>query len=348
VEWSIEVSGEKLKRYRDTRGPGLDGVRRLLAGLEHRRDGKAIRDLAIVHLLFDLALRRGELVGLDLEHLDLVAGTVAVLGKGHGERELRTLPHETAAALRAWIEVRSEEPGPLFVNFDRAGKGSRLTATSVYRMVRQLGERAGLRARPDGLRHGADHGGPLPQRRRRPHSGHGRSETSPELESTSSSRGVSCQRMAESDRERLPDIYYPFDYPVLLEIGRWVQAGQPDGVLQPERIAEQLGEPPAAVHAAVGRLWRDGKIDVANGSTMSAGEEYMVEGMLPPGLRETGLWRDTGDLAERLQRFVDAEATAAERTDPEQARKIRRWAAALLDLGVDFAARYSAYMSKPG
>lgn len=90
-----------------------------------------------------------------MEHLDLDAGTVAVLGKGDGERELLTLPHETAAALRAWINVRGEEPGPLFVNFDRAGKGQRLTATSVYRMVRQLGERARVRVRPHGLRHGA-------------------------------------------------------------------------------------------------------------------------------------------------------------------------------------------------
>jgi integrase/recombinase XerC len=155
VTWSIEVSGEKLKRYRDTRGPGLDGVRRLLASLERRRDPKAIRDRAIVRLLFDLALRRGELVGLDLEHLDLGAGAVAVLGKGDGERELLTLPHETAATLRAWLELRGDEPGPLFVNFDRAGKGQRLTTTSVYRMVRRLGDQAGVRVRPHGLRHGA-------------------------------------------------------------------------------------------------------------------------------------------------------------------------------------------------
>ena len=160
VAWSIEVRGEKLKRYRDTRGPSLDGVRRLLASLERRWDDKTIRDRAIVRLLFDLALRRGELVGLDLEHLDLVAGTVAVLSRGNGERELLTLPAETQAALRDWIEVRrfyAEGPGPLFTNFARARarKGRRLSATSVYRLVRRLGERAGVRARPHGLRHGA-------------------------------------------------------------------------------------------------------------------------------------------------------------------------------------------------
>jgi integrase/recombinase XerC len=73
VAWAIEVSGEKLKRYRDTRGPGMDGVRRLLAALDRRRDPKAVRDRAILRLLFDLVLRRDELVSLDLDHLDLVA-----------------------------------------------------------------------------------------------------------------------------------------------------------------------------------------------------------------------------------------------------------------------------------
>jgi len=152
--------------------------------------------------------------------------------------------------------------------------------------------------------------------------------------------------MAESDRELLPDLYYRLDYPVLLEIGRWVEAGRAEGSLRPELVAHRLGQPPAEVQAAVGRLWRGGKIDVADGS--SPGEEaYMIRRMLPAGLRETGLWRDAGDLADRLQRFLDAQAAAVEHSDPEQASKIRRWAAALVDLGVRFAAQYSAEMSKP-
>lgn len=152
--------------------------------------------------------------------------------------------------------------------------------------------------------------------------------------------------MAESDRELLNDLYYRHDYPVLLEIGRWVEAGHPDGSLHPGLIARRLGRPPADVQAAVGRLWRDGKIDVADGS--SPGEEaYMIRRMLSPGLRETGLWRDADDLADRLQRFLNAQAAAAEGSDPEQAHKIRRWAGALVDLGVRFAAMYSAELSKP-
>jgi hypothetical protein len=40
--------------------------------------------------------------------------------------------------LRAWLEQRGLKPGPLFINFDRAQKGRRLTSTSIYRIVRDL------------------------------------------------------------------------------------------------------------------------------------------------------------------------------------------------------------------
>jgi len=66
-----------------------------------------------------------------------------------------TLPEATVGALRAWLEFRGTEPGSLFVNFDRAGKGERLTGTAIYRLVRELGHKSGITARPHGLRHAA-------------------------------------------------------------------------------------------------------------------------------------------------------------------------------------------------
>src|SRR3989442_635771 len=82
ISWTLELSGEKLERYRDTRGPGLSGMRRLLQALEERQDAKAARDRAILRLAFDLGLRRGELASLDLDYLDLEAGPQAARGKG--------------------------------------------------------------------------------------------------------------------------------------------------------------------------------------------------------------------------------------------------------------------------
>lgn len=153
VPWTLEVGSVKSEAYRDTRGPGEDGSRRLLGQLERRTDAKGLRDRALVHLLYDLALRRGEAVGLDLADVDLAAGTVAVLGKGRTERIALTLPAVTIKALAAWVEVRGTDPGPLFVNCDRAGKGERLTGRSVARIVGTLGRTLGLVVRPHGLRH---------------------------------------------------------------------------------------------------------------------------------------------------------------------------------------------------
>lgn len=156
VPWTLEVPGVESVAYRDTRGPGQAGYRRLLAVLDARVDAKGRRDRAVLHLLYDLALRREEVVRLDLADLDLEAGTLLVLGKKRTQKERLTVPAPTREALAAWVAVRGTEPGPLFLNFDRAGKGERLTGRSVHRLVRELGLEAGVgTVRPHGLRHAA-------------------------------------------------------------------------------------------------------------------------------------------------------------------------------------------------
>lgn len=155
INWTLDVQGVESMAYRDTQGPGREGYRRLLAVLDARQGPKAARDRAILRLLYDRGLRRGEVASLDLEHVDLDASMVSVLGKGRTARESLTLAPQTVDALRAWIELRGAEPGPLFLNFDRAGKGRRLTDKSIWRVVKAIGEVAGIRARPHGLRHTA-------------------------------------------------------------------------------------------------------------------------------------------------------------------------------------------------
>src|SRR5262245_39414133 len=58
VPWALDVEGLRSETYRDTRGPGRQGFRRLLAVLEGRADAKGFRDRALLRLLFDLGLRR--------------------------------------------------------------------------------------------------------------------------------------------------------------------------------------------------------------------------------------------------------------------------------------------------
>jgi len=155
VEWTLDVEGLKGQAYRDTAGPGREAVRGMIQAATARGGAKGMRDSAILHLLYDLALRRGEVTSLDLAHVDLAAGTVAVLGKGRTQREKLSLPAPTKAALAAWLTRRGDAPGPLFVGLGRGNSGGRLTGTAVYQIVRAYGAAVGVRTRPHGLRHTA-------------------------------------------------------------------------------------------------------------------------------------------------------------------------------------------------
>ena len=66
VPWKLDVEGTKPAAYRDTRGSGRDVYRTLLAAARAQPGSKGLRDAAIVRLLHDVALRRGELVRFDL------------------------------------------------------------------------------------------------------------------------------------------------------------------------------------------------------------------------------------------------------------------------------------------
>jgi integrase/recombinase XerC len=85
--WYLEVPGVKAERRRDTRGPIVDDIRRMVEATAAETETET-RDQAIVVTLFCLGLRVSELCGLNLEETDLARGTVWIRGKGQREREL--------------------------------------------------------------------------------------------------------------------------------------------------------------------------------------------------------------------------------------------------------------------
>lgn len=152
VAWSLEVRNVTSQPYRDTRGPGTQAVQMLLNQVAGSRP-KDVRDKAIIRLLFDLSLRRNEVVGLDVEDVELNRQTIRVLRKGKTEKVLLDLPKPTAKVLLDWLEVRGTESGALFINFDRARKGKRLSGTSLYRNLKKLGDCVDVDVSPHKLRH---------------------------------------------------------------------------------------------------------------------------------------------------------------------------------------------------
>src|SRR3954471_18615939 len=142
VSWTLlaqSVENGPVPPYGNTRGPDRDGFRAMLDAAGAQPGPKGLRDVTLLRLLHDLGLRRSEAVRLDIEDVDLPGNRISILSRGRLWKEPVTLPEPTRAALAAWLEARGFEPGPLFVNFDRAGKGHRLTGTAVYHIVGWLG-----------------------------------------------------------------------------------------------------------------------------------------------------------------------------------------------------------------
>ena len=102
------------------------------------------RNLAMLETIYAGGLRVSELVGLDLENVNLVDGYVRVFGKGGRER-VCPIGKAAVAALQAYLAERGKEPGALFLNY----QGGRLSDRSVRKLVKKLGPGA----TPHTLRH---------------------------------------------------------------------------------------------------------------------------------------------------------------------------------------------------
>lgn len=152
-----EVKGDSVIRYRDTTGISKEVYRRLLA-VPDRSTLKGKRDYAILRLLWDNALRRGELERADIEDLDLEGRSLLILGKGKGQqKEAVTLSLPTVEALLAWLQGRRclDRTQPLFIALDRASYGHRLTGTAIYKLVDGVAVAAGVSKKlsPHRIRH---------------------------------------------------------------------------------------------------------------------------------------------------------------------------------------------------
>jgi integrase/recombinase XerC len=156
MTWFIEVPGVRAEKRRQTAGPTLEEIRRMLAATTGDSEAET-RDYAIVLTFFCLGLRVSELCGLNLQDTDLTRGNTWVLGKGRRERELVPLPTIVIEAIRRYLVYRGTAAGPLFQTRGNRGmsRDGRLETRSVLRIVRTLGRRVGLHVWCHGLRHAA-------------------------------------------------------------------------------------------------------------------------------------------------------------------------------------------------
>jgi integrase/recombinase XerD len=119
------------------------------------------RDRAILETLYGAGLRISELVGLDVDDVDLDDGTILVrAGKGSKSRRV-PLGRKARAALKGYVTVsrpslmthakRATTKGALFLN----ARGTRLSRQGCWKILKKYAAQAGIESRvsPHTLRH---------------------------------------------------------------------------------------------------------------------------------------------------------------------------------------------------
>jgi integrase/recombinase XerD len=132
----------------------VDDVARVLAHPD--RSAKGLRDRAVLETLYGAGLRISELVGLDVDDLDLQEGSVRVLGKGGKERDVPIGRYARDAISTYLTRVRPQivtarSRSALFLNL----RGGRLTRQGCTGIVQQHAAGAGIRKKvsPHTFRH---------------------------------------------------------------------------------------------------------------------------------------------------------------------------------------------------
>jgi integrase/recombinase XerD len=119
-------------------------------------DPPALRDRALLELMYASGLRASEAITLELGDVDFEEGVLRARGKGSKER-IVPIGQAALRALAIYLErgrpdlVKTNAEAHLFVNF----RGGQLTRQGLYKIVRRHAQTAGLadRMSPHTLRH---------------------------------------------------------------------------------------------------------------------------------------------------------------------------------------------------
>ena len=134
----------------------VDDVDRLLAAPARRASPEALRDGAMFALLYATGMRVSEVVSLNVDDLDVGAGTLRCIGRA-GRTRLLTFDETVAGALGTYLEQgrpqldRGSAAGAVFLNH----RGDRLTRQGFWLLMKSYAAEAGITSAitPHTLRH---------------------------------------------------------------------------------------------------------------------------------------------------------------------------------------------------
>lgn len=128
------------------RALGAGEIRALFQGCARDESPAGRRDAALLAVLYGAGLRRSEAVGLDTGDFEPETGALTIrAGKGHKDR-IGYVTNGSKLALLAWLAVRGNLEGPLFLPVRKGGtvEDRRMTAQAVLVILEKRGAQAGV------------------------------------------------------------------------------------------------------------------------------------------------------------------------------------------------------------
>jgi site-specific recombinase XerD len=159
-----EIRESPMARMRPPRLPeeappvlSAEQLRHVIEVCQRDKEFAGRRDEAIIRILIDSGIRRGELLGLGLDDVDLDGGELEVTGKGSRKRRV-AIGSQTVRALDRYLQARSKLAGATHTELWLGRKGP-LRASGLAELVRDRGRQAGIAGRlhPHRFRHAYAH-----------------------------------------------------------------------------------------------------------------------------------------------------------------------------------------------
>jgi integrase len=139
---NLKEQGQRLGKWLTEKEAGR------LLGVPDAKTKIGLRDRAILALLVVCALRRDEVVRLEVSHLQLRDERWVLLdflGKGRKRRTV-AVPHWVKRMLDAWLDAARIAEGPIFRTVRKGGKigpARQLSEDAIYTLVRKCGAAIG-------------------------------------------------------------------------------------------------------------------------------------------------------------------------------------------------------------